>query len=1060
MVVRDGLGRGDRAARRWRRSTRAASASAWRRSGSTGRSRRRRWSRRCPRPCAAIAVLDRTKEPGSIGEPLFLDVRRGAERGARGRRAGSDAAGRRRPLRPVVEGVHPGHGRRRVRRARRASSRGAGSRSASTTTSPARASTTTRRWTSSRPRRCARSSSASARTGRSARTRTRSRSSAPRRACTRRATSSTTRRSPARRPSRTSASGRSRSARRTSSSRRASSAATSSGCSSGWTCSAVRRTARRCCSTAAHPPDEVWDALSRPVQEQILAKRIDVYAIDASRIAREVGLAGRTNIVLQTCFFAISGVLPREQAIERIKAAIAKTYGRRGAEVVERNQAAVDRALDGLHRVEVPEQVTAEPRAAAGRASARARVRPHRHRGDDGRAGRRPAGQRAAGRRHVSERHGGVREAQHLGAGRGLGLRPLHPVRQLQLRLPAQRDPLERTTTSPPGGRTGRVPVGSARGRRPARRPVHAAGLRRGLHRLRAVRRGLPGRARRATPAARRSTSQPREPLVAAERENIAFFETLPASDRSRVDFGTVRGTQFLEPLFEFSGACAGCGETPYLKLLSQLFGDRLMVANATGCSSIYGGNLPTTPWTADADGRGPAWSNSLFEDNAEFGLGFRLAADRHTELARRRLAELRDAVGAELVDEILAAPQLRRVGAASAARAGGRAASGGSTSWTAPASTTCAAWSTTSSGAACGSSAATAGPTTSAPAGSTTSWRAGATSTCSCSTPRSTPTPAARCRRRRRSARSRSSPPPARPCPRRTSPCRRSRTATSTSPGSRWAPIPSRHWTAFREAEAYDGPSLVHRLQPLHRARHRDAQRARPAVPRRRQRLLAADPLRPGGPGGRRQPVPARLAATAHPARRLHQPRAALPHAARTPTRPRPSGCTGWPSRRSTSAGTCTRRWRPAARSDSRPTRARIADGPFDPLHGPHAAQPARRVGVPALADRGRRAARWPTPASARSSSTRSSRSSCAARRPRTRGWSTPAPRASPSRSPTSRPSPRRRPGHAPLPEPARARGRRRRRPGDRQPQRRHARAAGPTTPGRCRTPAPPRSS
>jgi pyruvate-ferredoxin/flavodoxin oxidoreductase len=126
------------------------------------------------------------------------------------------------------------------------------------------------------------------------------------------------------------------------------------------------------------------------------------------------------------------------------------------------------------------------------------------------------------------------------------------------------------------------------------------------------------------------------------------------------VDFGTVRGTQFLEPLFEFSGACAGCGETPYVKLLSQLFGDRLMVANATGCSSIYGGNLPTTPWTTDAEGRGPAWSNSLFEDNAEFGLGFRLAADGHSELARRRLSELRYAVGAELVDGILDAPQLR----------------------------------------------------------------------------------------------------------------------------------------------------------------------------------------------------------------------------------------------------------------------------------------------------------------------------------------------------------------------------------------------------------------
>jgi len=143
-------------------------------------------------------------------------------------------------------------------------------------------------------------------------------------------------------------------------------------------------------------------------------------------------------------------------------------------------------------------------------------------------------------------------------------------------------------------------------------------------------------------------------------RRDVAFFETLPVVDRSRVDFGTVRGTQFLRPLFEFSGACAGCGETPYLRLLTQLFGDRLMVANATGCSSIYGGNLPTTPWTTDRDGRGPAWSNSLFEDNAEFGLGFRLAADQQLTLARTRLGELRDAVGPELADDILASPQRR----------------------------------------------------------------------------------------------------------------------------------------------------------------------------------------------------------------------------------------------------------------------------------------------------------------------------------------------------------------------------------------------------------------
>jgi pyruvate-ferredoxin/flavodoxin oxidoreductase len=160
-------------------------------------------------------------------------------------------------------------------------------------------------------------------------------------------------------------------------------------------------------------------------------------------------------------------------------------------------------------------------------------------------------------------------------------------------------------------------------------------------------------------PSHRAINLAPRLPLVEPERENVAFFEALPNNDRSRVDFGNVRGTQFLEPLFEFSGACAGCGETPYLKLLSQLFGDRLLVANATGCSSIYGGNLPTTPWTTNAAGRGPAWSNSLFEDNAEFGLGMRLAADLHTELAVRRLAELSDDVGPELARAILDAPQL-----------------------------------------------------------------------------------------------------------------------------------------------------------------------------------------------------------------------------------------------------------------------------------------------------------------------------------------------------------------------------------------------------------------
>ncbi|MFP5404765.1 MAG: pyruvate:ferredoxin (flavodoxin) oxidoreductase, partial [Gammaproteobacteria bacterium] len=152
----------------------------------------------------------------------------------------------------------------------------------------------------------------------------------------------------------------------------------------------------------------------------------------------------------------------------------------------------------------------------------------------------------------------------------------------------------------------------------------------------------------------------PKAPILEQARADTAFFEALPMNDRARVDFANVRGVQFLQPLFEFSGACGGCGETPYLKLLSQLFGDRLQIANATGCSSIYGGNLPVTPWTRDAAGRGPAWSNSLFEDNAEFGLGFRLAADKHLDLARTLLRRLAPTVGDELARSILDAPQGR----------------------------------------------------------------------------------------------------------------------------------------------------------------------------------------------------------------------------------------------------------------------------------------------------------------------------------------------------------------------------------------------------------------
>ena len=409
----------------------------------------------------------------------------------------------------------------------------------------------------------------------------------------------------------------------------------------------------------ALPPDEIWAALARPIQDQILAKHIEVYAIDAGSIARDVGLAGRTNIILQTCFFAVSGVLPRDVAIDRIKTAVAKTYARRGADVVERNQAAVDRALEGLHRIEVPELATATrelpafvPAHAPDFVQA-VTAEMLAGRGDDLPVsalpvdGTYPSGTAAYEKPNVSELVAVWDEDLCIQCGNCSFVCPHSVIRSRhydESQLEGAPDlfrsaPLD-AVGLPNARYTLQVYVEDCTG---CQLCVEACPV------------VAPG-----DPVRKAINLAPREPLVAAERENIAFFEQLPATDRARVDFGTVRGTQFLEPLFEFSGACAGCGETPYIKLLSQLFGDRLMVANATGCSSIYGGNLPTTPWTTDANGRGPAWSNSLFEDNAEFGLGFRLAADRHTDLARRRLGELRDALGAELVDDILEASQLR----------------------------------------------------------------------------------------------------------------------------------------------------------------------------------------------------------------------------------------------------------------------------------------------------------------------------------------------------------------------------------------------------------------
>lgn len=408
-----------------------------------------------------------------------------------------------------------------------------------------------------------------------------------------------------------------------------------------------------------HGPDAVWDRLPRTVQQQIVAKGIALYVVDAGRVAREVGLPGRINIVLQTCFFAISGVLPEDQAIARIKDAVAATYAGHGEDVVAREVAAVDRAVDGLHRVRIPDgaisghepapivpaeapefvrTVTAEMIAGRGDALPVSALPAD---------GTYPSGTAAFEKRNISELVAMWDPDTCIQCG-NCGFVCPHSVIRTKLY---------------DADRLDGAPAAFASA------PLNAVGLPESRYTLQVYVEDCTGcglcveacpAVAPGTPLTKAINLGPREPVVAAQRESIAFFEALPPADRARVDFGTVRGAQFLEPLFEFPGACAGCGETPYLKLLSQLFGDRLMIANATGCSSIYGGNQPTTPWTTDGDGRGPAWSNSLFEDNAEFGLGFRLAADTHTAQARRLLGASREVLGADLVDDILSAPQIR----------------------------------------------------------------------------------------------------------------------------------------------------------------------------------------------------------------------------------------------------------------------------------------------------------------------------------------------------------------------------------------------------------------
>ena len=406
-------------------------------------------------------------------------------------------------------------------------------------------------------------------------------------------------------------------------------------------------------------PDTVWDHLPRSVQQQIIDKKLKFFVIDASSVAQEVGLKSHTNTVLQTCFFALSGVLPREQAISQIKASIRKTYGAKGDAVVQQNFKAVDDTLSRLHQVMVPAQAASQfDRPAAVPASAPEFVilvtaKMFEGRGDDIPVslmpvdGTFPSGTAAWEKRNIADEVPVWRTDLCVQCGQCSFVCP-HSVIRAKYYDESRLEGAPQTFKS--------APV-NARGYPDVRFTLQfyvedctGCGLCvESCPALSAV-----------DPGIKAINLEPKAPLVKAERANISFFEGLPVNDRARVDFANVRGVQFLEPLFEFPGACAGCGETPYLKLLSQLFGDRMMVANATGCSSIYGGNLPVTPWSKNQEGRGPAWSNSLFEDDAEFGLGFRLAADKHYDLATARLKSLAPEFGEAFVNDIITAPQIQ----------------------------------------------------------------------------------------------------------------------------------------------------------------------------------------------------------------------------------------------------------------------------------------------------------------------------------------------------------------------------------------------------------------
>lgn len=404
-------------------------------------------------------------------------------------------------------------------------------------------------------------------------------------------------------------------------------------------------------------PDRVRTRLPENAQRRLIEQRAKFFVIDGNKVARDAGMGGRINTVMQTCFFAISGVLPAKQAIEAIKNSIRKTYGKKGDEVVEMNLRAVDQTLSHLHQVEIRDAVV--PVKSNGNGELKRAPEFVRSvlgeiiagRGDRLRVsvlpndGTYPTGTTQFEKRNLASEVPVWDPAVCIQCGRCVLVCPHAVIRSkaydatvlpgapssfksTEARLPEWKD-LKYTLQVAVEDCTG---CGICVDVCPARNKSEA--------RLKAI------------------NMQPQLPLCETERANWNFFLSIPEMDRRQISTDHVRKMQVQQPLFEFSGACAGCGETPYIKLLTQLFGDRLFIANATGCSSIYGGNLPTTPYTKDGNGRGPAWANSLFEDNAEFGLGFRVSLDKQQEFAGELLQQLSPQLGRGLVTEILNARQ------------------------------------------------------------------------------------------------------------------------------------------------------------------------------------------------------------------------------------------------------------------------------------------------------------------------------------------------------------------------------------------------------------------